>query len=64
MHPQLLADALLGIIDRDHNGKIEGKEIKGVLIMLGVPPLLTLAIPNNVGVEYRGVIKSLSKKMK
>ena len=25
---QVLADALMGIIDKDHNGKLDGREIK------------------------------------
>lgn len=58
-HPHLIAEGLLEVIDKDHDGKISAKEIKGVLGLIGVPSIALLVLPDNVGIEYRGVLKQL-----
>lgn len=57
--PLVLAEALLGFIDVDRNGKIEGGELKVLLAMLGFPAALLLPIPKFIGIDYRGVLKQL-----
>lgn len=49
MHSQVLAEALLGFIDVDRNGRIEGGELKKLLTLMGFPMALLLPIPANLG---------------
>ncbi|GAX72637.1 hypothetical protein CEUSTIGMA_g93.t1 [Chlamydomonas eustigma] len=58
--PLVLAEALLGFLDVDRNGKIDGTELKVLLAMLGFPAAMLLPIPRGVGIDYRSVIKSIS----
>ena len=58
-HPTLIAEGLLEVIDKDHDGKISVKEVKGLLTLIGVPSIALLVLPDNIGVEYRGVLKQL-----
>ena len=57
--PLVLAEALLGFIDVDRNGKIEGGELKVVLAMLGFPAALLLPIPKFIGIDYRSILQKL-----
>jgi Ca2+-binding EF-hand superfamily protein len=57
--PLILAEALLGFIDIDRNGKIEGGELKVLLAMLGFPAALLLPIPKFIGIDYRNILKRL-----
>lgn len=58
-NPLVLAEALLGFIDVDRNGKIEGGELKILLAMLGFPAALLMPIPSFIGIDYRGILKTL-----
>ena len=51
--PQLLAEALLGFIDKDKNGVLEGSEVKALLTILGFAPVLLMPIPGFVKIEYK-----------
>lgn len=55
----MLAEALLGFLDVDRNGKIEGGELKVLLAMLGFPAALLLPIPKFISIDYRGILKRL-----
>ncbi|KAG1671084.1 hypothetical protein FOA52_000756 [Chlamydomonas sp. UWO 241] len=61
-NPLVLAEALLGFIDADRNGKIDGGELKVVLALLGFPAALLLPIPKFVGVDYRSILNALGSK--
>jgi len=61
-NPLMLAEALLGFLDVDRNGKIDGTELKVLLALLGFPAAMLLPIPKGVGIDYRGVLKSISGK--
>ena len=56
---QVLAEALLGFLDVDRNGKIEGGELKVLLAMLGFPAALLLPIPKFISIDYRSILKRL-----
>jgi hypothetical protein len=59
-HPHMIAEALLGIIDRDHDGKISLKEVAGLLKLIGAPSIALMVIPDNIVlVEYRDVLQQL-----
>ncbi|EFJ53034.1 calmodulin-like protein camb [Volvox carteri f. nagariensis] len=60
-NPLLLAEALLGFIDKDKNGVLEGKELKGLLLILGFAPALLLPIPDFVRLEHRPILKRLGR---
>ena len=61
-NPLVLAEALLGFLDVDRNGKIEGGELKVLLAILGFPAAVLLPIPSFIGIDYRGIIKGLGGK--
>jgi len=58
-NPLVLAEALLGLLDTDRNGRIEGHELKMLLTVLGFPLALILPIPGGVGVDYRAILRSV-----
>ena len=58
--PLVLAEALLGLIDVDRNGRIDGAELRAVLGKLGIPSPLLLTIPDSVGIDYRTMLKDLN----
>ncbi|KAG1675872.1 hypothetical protein FOA52_001529 [Chlamydomonas sp. UWO 241] len=58
-NPLVLAEACLGFIDTDRNGKIEGGELKALLGMLGIPGAGLLPLPDTMSIDYRSVLKSL-----
>uniref|UniRef100_A0A7R9VB57 EF-hand domain-containing protein n=1 Tax=Chlamydomonas euryale TaxID=1486919 RepID=A0A7R9VB57_9CHLO len=57
-NPLVMAEALLGFLDTDRNGKIDGGELKVLLAMLGFPLALVAPIPKFIGVDYRGILKA------
>lgn len=57
--PLVLAEGLLGFIDADRNGKIQGGELKVLLAILGFPAALVLPIPGFISVDYRSIIDSM-----
>ncbi|KAF5826912.1 hypothetical protein DUNSADRAFT_1763 [Dunaliella salina] len=58
--PGVLAEALLGFIDVDRNGRIEGGELKVLLTLLGFPMAAFLPIPKSVGVDYRSWLSKVN----
>ncbi|GLC34083.1 hypothetical protein PLESTB_000835300 [Pleodorina starrii] len=58
-NPLLLAEALLGFIDKDKNGVLEGNELKALLAILGFAPALLLPIPGFMKIEYRAILKRM-----
>jgi hypothetical protein len=52
---QVLAQALLGVIDFDRNGVLEGQELKRLLRLVGVPGYLTLPLPDSIKLDYSKV---------
>ncbi|KAG2491152.1 hypothetical protein HYH03_010593 [Edaphochlamys debaryana] len=58
-NPLLLAEALLGFIDKDKNGVLEGGELKALLTILGFAPALLLPIPDFVKIEYKSILRAL-----
>ena len=55
----MLAEALLGLIDVDRNGRIDGAELRAVLGKLGIPTPLLLTISDSVGIDYRSLLQDL-----
>ncbi|GIL45202.1 hypothetical protein Vafri_2517 [Volvox africanus] len=62
-NPLLLAEALLGFIDGDKNGVLEGRELKLLLTILGFAPALLLPIPDFIKIEYRDIFKRISRRL-
>ncbi|GIL78867.1 hypothetical protein Vretimale_131 [Volvox reticuliferus] len=62
-NPLLLAEALLGFIDKDKNGVLEGKELKCLLAILGFAPALLLPIPGFMKIEYRAIFKRIGRRL-
>ncbi|GLI66040.1 hypothetical protein VaNZ11_009750 [Volvox africanus] len=62
-NPLLLAEALLGFIDGDKNGVLEGRELKLLLTILGFAPALLLPIPDFIKIKYRDIFKRISRRM-
>jgi len=59
-NPVLVVEALLGFIDVDRNGIIEGKELKVLAGIVGVPPpLLLLPMSDSLHVNYREVLRTM-----
>ncbi|KAG2447607.1 hypothetical protein HYH02_007527 [Chlamydomonas schloesseri] len=58
-NPLLLAEALLGFIDKDKNGVLEGGEIKALLTILGFPAILLLPIPSFIKLEYKVILRTV-----
>lgn len=56
---QLLAEALLGFLDRDRNGVLEGGELKAMLAILGFAPALLMPIPSFMRIEYKAILRTL-----
>lgn len=59
--PLLLAEALLGFLDSDRNGKLEGKELKVLMTILGMPATLLLPIPSFMSVDYRSFLETIRR---
>ncbi|GAX83174.1 hypothetical protein CEUSTIGMA_g10600.t1 [Chlamydomonas eustigma] len=60
---KILAEAVVGIADTDKNGKVDGRELKNVLSLVGVPPMLLIAIPDKAGVNYHSFFKMIDSKL-
>jgi hypothetical protein len=54
-----MAEALLGFIDKDKNGVLEGKELKPLLLILGFAPAMLLPIPGFMKINYRSILGSI-----
>ncbi|KAG2447609.1 hypothetical protein HYH02_007529 [Chlamydomonas schloesseri] len=62
-NPLLLAEALLGFIDKDKNGVLEGAEVKALLTILGFAPVLLMPIPGFVKIEYKAILRTLGSSL-
>ncbi|PNH03370.1 hypothetical protein TSOC_010596 [Tetrabaena socialis] len=62
-NPLLLAEALLGFIDKDKNGVLEGGELKALLTILGFPAALLLPIPPFMRFEYKAMLHQLGGRL-
>ncbi|PNW73025.1 hypothetical protein CHLRE_14g615850v5 [Chlamydomonas reinhardtii] len=62
-NPLLLAEALLGFIDTDKNGVLEGGEIKVLLTILGFPAILLLPIPDFIKLEYKAILRTIGSML-
>ena len=47
--------------DTDKSGKLEGRELKPLLMMVGFPMAILLPIPDAVQLDYRSILDGLAK---
>ena len=61
-NPLVMANVLIDFIDKDKDGKLEGKEIKGLLKMVGIPPVALMLVPDNQEIDYRTILGIVGPK--
>ena len=61
-NPLVLANVLIDAIDQDRDGKLEGKEIKILLAMVGIPPVALMLVPDEQEIDFKSMLGLVAKK--
>jgi hypothetical protein len=61
-NPLVLANVLVDSIDKDRNGKLEGREIKALLSMVGIPSVALMLVPDEQAIDFKSILGVVAKK--